>query len=270
MALGPTLTDPEFEMLRRLLYEAVGINLTPEKKALVSGRLSKRIGDLGLKSFGDYFRRIAGKQDPDERQWAFNALTTNETSFFREPQHFAYLSETLIPAHPAGAPFRVWSAASSTGEEPYSIAMVLAERLGKAPWEVVASDLSTKVLDLARRGLYPLERAEKIPKPYLRNFCLKGTGPQEGGFLIDRWLRERVRYLQVNLVGPLPDLGHFDLIFLRNVLIYFDPPTKKRVVESLLRALKPGGHFFSGHSESLTGLVPGLVSVKPAIYRKPA
>jgi chemotaxis protein methyltransferase CheR len=270
MAVAPTLTDSEFETLRKLLYEAVGINLTPEKKALVTGRLSKRIVDLGLSSFGDYFRRIAGNQDPHERQWAFNALTTNETSFFREPQHFAYLTESILPMHPRGEMFRVWSAASSTGEEPYSIAMTLAERLEKAPWEILASDISTKVLDQARRGLYPMQRAEQIPKPYLRNYCLKGTGPQEGSFMIDPWPKERVRFLQVNLVAPLPDLGTFDLIFLRNVLIYFDPPTKRRVVESLLRALKPGGHFFSGHSESLTGMVAGLVPIKPAIYRKPA
>jgi chemotaxis protein methyltransferase CheR len=265
----PTLTDPEFEMLRKLLYEAVGINLTPEKKALVTGRLSKRVVDLGLGSFGEYFRRIGGP-DPDERQWAFNALSTNETSFFREPQHFAYLTEVILPAHPRGEAFRVWSAASSTGEEAYSIAMVLAERLGKSAWEIVASDISTKVLDQARRGLYALDRAGNIPKPYLRNFCLKGAGSQEGNFLIDRWLRERVRFQQVNLVGPVPALGTFDLIFLRNVLIYFDPPTKRKVVDNLLPHLKPGGHFFSGHSESLTGMVNGLETIKPAVYRKPA
>ncbi len=269
MPIGPTLSDAEFETLRKLLYEAVGINLTPEKKALVMGRLSKRLLDLGLSSFAEYFRRIASGKDPDERQWAFNALTTNETSFFREPQHFAFLTQNILPAHPRGESFRVWSAASSTGEEPYSIAMVLAERLRKAPWEIVASDISTKVLDQARRALYPMQRAEQIPKPYLRDFCLKGTGPHEGSFSIDRWPRERVRFLQVNLVAPLPDLGQFDLIFLRNVLIYFDPPTKRKVVENLLRALKPGGHFFSGHSESLTGMVSGLLPLKPAVYRKP-
>lgn len=268
MPSAPVLTDPEFQILRKLLYEAVGINLTPEKKALVAGRLGKRIADLGLASFGDYFRRISGGQHPDERQWAFNALTTNETSFFREPQHFAHLTEAILPTHPRGEPFRVWSAASSTGEEPYSIAMVLAERLGDAPWEIIASDISTKVLDQAKRGLYPMARSQQIPKPYLRRFCLKGTGPQDGSLLIDRWPRERVRFLQVNLVGPLPNLGQFDLIFLRNVLIYFDPPTKKRVVSGLLPHLKPGGWFFSGHSESLTGLIEGLTPVRPAIYRK--
>lgn len=265
-----TLTDKEFDFLKKLLYQAVGINLTAEKKALVMGRLAKRIKDLGLASYGDYFRLIGEGHDPAERQWAFNALTTNETFFFRETPHFAYLTEKILSAHPRGEPFRVWSAASSTGEEAYSIAMVLAERLGKGQWEIVASDLSTKVLDQARRGVYPMARAEKIPGPYLRNFCLKGVGPQEGSFLIEPWLRQRVRFLQVNLIEQIPEVGIFDLIFLRNVLIYFDPPTKRRVVANLLPHLKPGGHFFSGHSESLTGMVEGLSPVQPAVYRKPS
>lgn len=262
------LTDNEFETLRKMLYQAVGINLTPEKKALVTGRLSRRIGDLGLGSYGEYFHRV--DRDAEERQWAFNALTTNETSFFREPKHFAYLAETILPGLRRGQGVRVWSAASSTGEEAYSIAMVLAEHLGRSAWEIVASDISTKVLDQARRGHYPLDRAATIPQPYLHAYCLKGTGGQEGTFLIDAWLRQRVKFLQANLVGTLPSVGEFDVIFLRNVLIYFDPPTKRRVVHNLLPFLKPGGHFFSGHSESLTGMVDGLEAIRPAIYRKPA
>jgi chemotaxis protein methyltransferase CheR len=262
------LHDQEFATLKKLLYEAAGINLTPEKKALVMGRLGRRIEGLGLASYGAYFQRIAGNLDPTERQWALDALTTNETFFFREPPHFAYLSEVILPAVPPSEPFRVWSAASSSGEEAYSIAMLLAERLGQRPWEIIGTDLSTKVLEKARRGLYPMERAEKIPKPYLQAYCLKGTGPQEGYFLIDPALRKRVQFQQANLMGPLPKLGQFDVIFLRNVLIYFDLPTKQRVVGNLLPYMKPGGHFFSGHSESLTGLVEGLQPIQPAIYRR--
>jgi chemotaxis protein methyltransferase CheR len=264
------LSDPEFEFLRKLLYEAAGINLTSEKKALVIGRLTRRIESLGLTSYGDYFRRISGHIDPEERQWAIDALTTNETFFFREPAHFAFLSENILPVVQPGETFRVWSAASSSGEEAYSIAMLLAERLGQRPWEIIGSDLSTKVLDKARRGQYPLERAEKIPQPYLRAYCLKGTGAQEGTFLIDAALRKRVRFQQANLMGPLPKVGLFDVIFLRNVLIYFDLPTKRRVIENLLPFMKPDGYFFSGHSESLTGMVSGLAQVKPAIYRRSA
>ncbi len=263
------LTDQEFDFLRKLLYDVSGISLSTEKKPLVIGRLTRRIESLGLTSYGEYFRLIASKADPDERQWAMDALTTNETYFFREPQHFAFLSETILPRVAAGETFRVWSAASSSGEEAYSIAMLLAERLGKRPWEIVGSDLSTKVLAKARRGQYPIERAEKIPPSYLRSFCLKGTGDQEGTFMIEAWLRQRVRFEQANLMEALPKLGLFDVIFLRNVLIYFDPPTKRKVVNSLLPFMKPNGYFFSGHSESLTGLVEGLTQIKPAIYRKP-
>jgi chemotaxis protein methyltransferase CheR len=266
------LTDQEFDYLRRQLYEASGINLNPEKKPLVVGRLSRRIESLGLATYGEYFHRIfgtrTGPDNLDERQWALDALTTNETYFFREPQHFAFLSETILPKVTPGETFRVWSAASSSGEEAYSIAMVLAERLGKRPWEIVGSDLSTKVLEKARRGLYPMERAEKIPQAYLRSFCLKGTGEQEGTFMIEGWLRARARFEQANLMGPLPKMGLFDVIFLRNVLIYFDAPTKRRVVNNLLPFMKPDGYFFSGHSESLTGIIDGLAQIKPAIYRR--
>jgi chemotaxis protein methyltransferase CheR len=263
-----TLTDQEFDFLRKLLYEAAGINLTAEKKALVIGRLTRRIEALGLSSYGEYFRRIAGNLDLEERQWALDALTTNETFFFREPQHFTFLSETIVPTVQPGETFRVWSAASSSGEEAYSIAMLLAERLGQRPWEIIGSDLSTKVLEKARRGQYPMERAEKIPKAYLNAYCLKGTGAQEGTFIIDPTLRKHVKFQQANLMGPLPKVGLFDVIFLRNVLIYFDLATKRRVIDNLLPFMKPDGYFFSGHSESLTGMVTGLVQIKPAIYRK--
>jgi chemotaxis protein methyltransferase CheR len=264
------LHETEFQGLKKLLHEAAGINLTPEKKAMVMGRLGRRIASLGLPSYGAYIQRIAGHTDPAERQWALDALTTNETYFFREPPHFAFLSETILPRAVRGQPFRVWSAASSSGEEAYSIAMVLAERLGRSPWEVVGTDLSTKVLDKARSGLYPMARAEKIPAPYLRAYCLKGVGSQDGQFLIHSDLRQRVRFLQANLMGALPQLGQFDVIFLRNVLIYFDLAGKQRVVRQLVPCLKPGGYLFSGHSESLTGIAEGLEGVRPAIYRRPA
>lgn len=263
-----TLTDQEFDFLRRFIYEAAGINLTPEKKPLVVGRLARRIESLGLSSYGEYFRRIAGLIELEERQWAIDALTTNETFFFREPQHFAFLSEKILPNVTPAETFRVWSAASSSGEEAYSIAMLLSERLGPRPWEIIGSDLSTKVLDKARRGQYPMERAEKIPQPYLRAYCLKGTGEQDGTFLIDNALRKRVHFQHANLMGPLPNVGLFDVIFLRNVLIYFDQPTKRRVVENLLPFMKSNGYFFSGHSESITGLVAGLAQVQPAIYKR--
>ncbi|GAB0077998.1 hypothetical protein TOC8171_34010 [Pseudomonas syringae] len=168
-----------------------------------------------------------------------------------------------------GKVFRVWSAASSSGEEPYSLAMTLAEQLGTTPWEVIGSDISTRVLTKARSGHYPMERTETLPHTLLVKYCLKGTGRQEGTFLIDKSLRNRVSFIQVNLNETLPDLGEFDVIFLRNVMIYFDQETKSKVVARLLPRLKPGGYFIISHSESLNGVNDTLKLVAPSIYRKP-
>jgi len=163
----------------------------------------------------------------------------------------------------------LWSAASSSGEEPYSLAMTLAEGLGTTPWEVIGSDISSQVLAKARSGHYPMERASNLPHPLLVKYCLKGTGSQQGTFLIDRALRNRVHFIQVNLNDTLPDLGEFDVIFLRNVMIYFDQPTKSKVVARLIPRLKPGGYFIVSHSESLNGVSDALKLVSPSIYRKP-
>ncbi len=262
-----SLSDTELNGFSRLMFDAAGITLAPSKKALVEGRLSKRLHALGLASFTAYLQHL--RTDATERQQAIDLLTTNETYFFREPRHFAYLSENIVPTVDASRPFRVWSAACSSGEEPYSIAMVLAERMGQRPWEIVASDISTRILEQARRAIYPMERAEKIPQAYLKSFCLKGTGAQTGSFTLQPALRERVRFAVVNLNAALPDNGVFDLIVLRNVMIYFDADTKRAVCRRLLDVLRPGGHLFIGHSESLNGLDLPVQAVQPAVYRKP-
>jgi chemotaxis protein methyltransferase CheR len=259
------ITDAELLGFGKLMA-AAGIMLPSSKKALVSGRLGKRLQALGLGSFTAYLAHL--QHDAQERQRAVDLLTTNETYFFREPRHFAFLAERILPAHDAARSFRVWSAASSSGEEAYSIAMVLAEHLGKRPWEIVGSDISTRVLATARAGIYPIERAEKIPQPYLKAYCLKGVGAQQGQFAIQPELRERVSFREVNLNQTLPDLGQFDLILLRNVMIYFDMPTKRQVCMRLVQALRPGGHLFIGHSESLNGLDIPLRMLQPAVYRK--
>lgn len=146
--------------------------------------------------------------------------------------------------------------------------MQLADLLGDAPWEVVASDLSTQVLEKARRGLYSMQRAQEIPRPYLTRFCLKGIGSQDGNFMVARELRSRVRFMQLNLNAPFPELGEFDVIFLRNVMIYFDNDTKREVVHRMLPLLKPGGHLLIGHSESLNGVTDAYRLVMPSVYRK--
>jgi len=261
------ISDREFDDVRKWLREASGIHLSDQKKQLVVGRLNKRLAACGCRSYGDYLRLVRSGTDAPERQRAIDLLTTNETSFFREPKHFEHLRAKLR-AHPRGRRFRVWSAASSSGEEAYTTAMVLADELGDAPWEILATDLSTRVLEHARAGLYPMERSAQIPRELLRRYCLKGTGPYEGQFLIDRRLRERVSFAQVNLLQPLPEVGTFDVIFLRNVLIYFEIDTKREVVTRLVRQLAQDGMFFIGHSETLNGVYEDLLTLAPTVFKR--
>ncbi len=263
------LKDSEFHHFQAWLYRASGINLSDAKKALVAGRLAKRLAHYGLNSYGDYFRLITGGQATAELQTAVDLLTTNETYFFREPKHFEFLRDVVLSEVVPGETFRVWSAASSSGEEPYSLAMTIADKLKTTPWEIIASDISMQMLTVARAGHYPITRAKHIPHDMLSRYCLKGIGAQEGTFLIDRPLRNRINFLQVNLNENLPTIGEFNIIFLRNVMIYFDQDTKKKVVSRLLPKLKPGGYLVVSHSESLNGITDALTVVRPSIYRKP-
>jgi chemotaxis protein methyltransferase CheR len=262
----PVLSDKEFKGFRQMIFELAGIHMSDAKKPLIGGRLAKRLGQRGLDSYGDYLSLI--QKDQAERQMALDLLTTNETYFFREPKHFDFLANTVAPNLRGQSSVRIWSGASSTGEEPYTIAMVLAEALGHLRFEILASDISSRVLNTAKQALYPLEEVDNIPKPLRAKHCLKGVGSQEGWFLIDQPLRERVRFESINLNARLPDIGPFDVIFLRNVMIYFSMDTKREVVARMLPLLKPGGHFIISHSESLHGVTDQLQMVKPSIYRK--
>jgi len=264
-----TITDTEFGHFQRFIFEAAGITLSSAKKALVSGRLSKRLQARRLSTFSDYFELLKSGDDAEEVQTAVDLLTTNETYFFREAKHFELLHGVAKSTATSGQPFRIWSAASSTGEEAYSMAMVLADALPGQPWEVVGSDISTRVLQRARNGHYPLERTRHIPPAYLKRFCLKGIDDQSGTLLVDRSIRQRVAFTQVNLNEGLPNMGLFDMIFLRNVMIYFNGDTKRQVVGRVVATLKRGGHFCIGHSETLNDISDTLVQVAPSIYRKP-
>lgn len=266
----PSISDREFELFRDLIYKIAGISMGAAKKPLVSSRLGKRIKYHQMGSFGDYHALITSPHGAQELQTAVDLLTTNETHFFREPKHFDFLRHHVLPERRAGRPFRIWSAACSSGEEPYSIAMLLEEVLGTTQaWEIHASDLSTRVLDQARKGHYSMERAAEIPQHLLTKHCLKGVGRQEGTLLIDRKLRDRVAFMQHNLTDHPPKLGEFDVIFLRNVMIYFDMETKKQVVSRLLPLLRSGGYFLVSHSETLNGVTEELRVVKPSVYKKP-
>jgi len=263
------MSEAEFTQFQRFIHDTAGISLGGAKRAMVAARLASRLQACSSRTYGEYLALLKSGQAPPELQTAVDLLTTNETYFFREPKHFEFL-RTILLEGPARRPqVRVWSAAGSTGEEAYSIAMLLEDCLPGAPWEVVASDISSRVLQRARTGHYSMARTNHMPPGYLRRFCLSGRGPQAGTLLVQRALRERVRFLQINLNRPLPAVGQFDVVFLRNVLIYFDTSTKQQVVRRVLDTLKPGGWLFIGHTETLTGVCDTLERVSPAIFRKP-
>lgn len=249
------LHDKTFHAIAGLMHSAVGLSFAPHKKALVASRLAPRMQRLGLPGFEDYFRLIAGDDDQGEFQVAVDLLTTNETYFFREAAHFDLLAEQVRQERPAS--LRVWSAASSFGDEAYSLAMVLADlqkqgRLGE-DWSILGTDISDRVLRSAVEAVYPDERLRHVSPERLKHYCLRGDGASEGLSQIQPRLREHVRFGQLNLCLPIEDLGPFDAVFLRNVLIYFDAPTKTAVVDRVLSQLRPGGLFFVGMAE---GRVP--------------
>lgn len=264
------ITDQEFKQFQNFIFEASGITLPDVKKTLVKGRLSKRLQHHQLKSFSDYYRMITGVNGAAEAQIAIDLLTTNETYFFREMKHFDWLKEQAQNFKTSREQmFRVWSAASSTGEEAYSISMVLMDCLEFRQWEVLGSDISSRVLQRAKQGHYPDERTEHIPDTYLKRFCLKGTAEYGGTLLIKKEVQDRVKFLQINLNEKLPSVGQFDVVFLRNVMIYFSNDTKQKVVQRIASVIKPGGYLFIGHSESLHNITDIVKPVAPAIYIKP-
>jgi chemotaxis protein methyltransferase CheR len=266
-----TLSRKAFESVTQLFHDVSGIRLGDNKHALVSGRLQRLAQEAGESDLDAYVARLTGGTAPAaEMTRVIDRLTTNETYFFREPQHFNDLAERLREhaSQSAGgkSEFTVWSAASSSGEEAFSVAMLMADLLGNTPWQVVGTDLSTSVVEAARRGLYPMERARMVPADYLKRFCLKGQGEHEGQLLVSKALRERVRFLTANLMQTLPQLPQFDVIFLRNVLIYFDNDAKAQIVRRVLTQLKPQGVLYTGHAESLSTLNLPVKALATAIH----
>jgi chemotaxis protein methyltransferase CheR len=271
----PELPDRLFREYQQLIYREAGIFLGPAKKALLMGRLSRRLRELGELSLGTYLRRV--EEEPAERVRLLEAICTHETHFFREPRHFTFLEREVLSrwraqgATDAGTRnVRVWSAACSTGEEPFTLAMVLRHHLPpEQGWniDILATDLSTRVLDKARRMLWPVDRAQEIPTHYLKQFMLRGTGSQEGWMKAGPELRPLVRFQRLNLNEErYAHLGRFDLIFCRNVLIYFDAASKQRVLDRLLGHLDPRGILFVGHAESLTGMAHRVRTLVPTVY----
>jgi chemotaxis protein methyltransferase CheR len=260
------LSRKAFQAVTQLFEGVSGIRLAEHKHALVTGRLQRLAQEAGESDLDAYVDRLVrGGAPAEEMTRVIDRLTTNETYFFREPQHFNDLAARLTAQRPSGE-FRVWSAASSSGEEAYSVAMLLADQLGDAPWKVIGTDLSTAMVDAARRAVFPMERARMVPADYLRRFCLKGEGAHAGELLISRSLRERVHFKQANLMHPLTELPQFDLILLRNVLIYFDNEAKAQIVRRVLGQLKPDGLLYTGHAESLSPLNLPVRALATAIH----
>ncbi|MCK9530575.1 MAG: protein-glutamate O-methyltransferase CheR [Gammaproteobacteria bacterium] len=261
-----SITDKEFALFRDLIFEIAGIHLSDAKKALVSGRLGRRRRHHGFATFRQYHDLVTRQDQALERQIMVDHLTTNETYFFREPKHFDFLRDVLMPRFSNVPELRIWSAACSSGEEPYSIGMVLAD--GRTDnWRLLGTDISARVLEAARKGIYPLEDTARIPPQFLQRFCLKGIRSQAGSFMVDRAIRERIEFRPLNLNGEWPALGRFHAIFLRNVMIYFNPTTKARLVQRLIAHLEPGGFLITGHSESLNGIRTSLRMVTPSVYQ---
>ena len=271
------LSENEFSLFQALIYRDAGIHLAPSKKALLTGRLSRRLRELRLTSFGAYYRRLNenSAEGAEERSRMLECILTHETRFFREQRQFEFLEQQVLPRWRAERgekerSIRAWSAGCSTGEEPYSIAMTLLHELpSPSGWtiEVLATDLSGRVLDKARKAVWPLEKARDIPQQFLKAFMLCGSATQEGRMKAGPEIRSLVRFERLNLNRvPLPVDGPFDLIFCRNVLIYFDQTSRRRAIEQLLRHLAPAGYLFLGHAESLTGLTTAVRSVAPTVY----
>jgi len=265
------LSTKEFRLFQSLVHREAGISLSDQKRALLVGRLAPRMRALDIASFGAYFDRVSA--DREELVRMIDSVCTNETHFFREPKQFAFLEHEVLPRWRAAVErgerrreVRVWSAGCSTGEEPYSIAMTLAANLPDWKIEIFASDLSTKVLAKASDGIWPVERVNDIPLHYRKAFMLRGSGPQEGKMAARPELSSLIRFARVNLNHEsYPIAGKFDLVFCRNVLIYFDAPSKRRVIDRLLDRLEPRGLFFLGHSESLNAL-DRVRAVGPTVY----
>ena len=261
------ISQASFNQIREYIHRTAGITIGPEKSSMVTSRLWRRLELTGCASYENYLAFISSNEGVEERCLMLDLLTTNETYFFREPAHFRRLAHEILP-QVRPRPVRVWCAAASTGEEPYSLAMVLADHLGINGWELLATDISRKVLAQAERGLYRMERLEQMPQQYLKQYCLRGVDEYQGQLAIHPELRKKVTFAQHNLLHPLVGHEKFDVIFLRNVLIYFDQPTKQLVLERVIQNLRPDGWLILGHCESLMGLQVPLTQEVPSVYRK--
>lgn len=268
------LSDSELDQIVRLVYERSGITLHRGKRALVVARLHKVLKAGGFQSFAEYVHHVEDDRTGHELSVLLDAITTNHTSFFREDEHFAYLAARVIPPlAAAGRPLRVWCAACSTGQEPVTLAITLMEALPKAQHDsirLLASDISTRALKTAAAGVYPQRIACGVPLPILKGYFERGLGFDQGKIRVQADVRRAIEYRRLNLI-EIDDLHEtFDVVFCRNVMIYFDKAVQQRVVSMIERHLAPGGFLFIAHSESLNGLSHQLKWLSPAVYQRRA
>lgn len=265
------LTKSEFTLVANFARSTFGLELASGKEQLVAARIGKLMRRLGYTTFREYYRYVQADTSGCALITLIDALTTNHTSFFREQAHFDFLVEHVFPKWPSGGAKRIWSAASSTGEEPYTIALVAREYFGaenRTLPQILATDISTRVLDAARRGIYQADRFPRDLAPWLKKYLLRGEGRWQGCYRMRPEILDMVRFRRINLIEPLPELGQFPVIFCRNVMIYFSRETQQQVIDHLAACLEPAGYLFVGHAESLTGIRHDLEQVQPAVYRK--
>lgn len=266
-------TDRDFRCLQRLVLRHTGITLSPAKRDMLYSRLARRLRALGLRRFKEYCALLQEDGDSEELRHFTNAVTTNLTAFFREPHHFDYLRDEFLPAmierRADQRRLRIWSAGCSTGEEPYSIAITLAETMPR-DWDVriLATDLDSNVLDRARQGIYSEERTAEVPERLKRKWFLRGRAAHQGKVRVRRELRDMIRFRQLNLMHEWPMRGPFDAIFCRNVIIYFDKPTQSRLMDRFADILADDGRLFLGHSETLYRVTDRFQLLGRTIYRK--
>lgn len=274
--MSSELRDIDYERISRLVYEQCGINLHEGKRELVKARLGKRLREGNFKSFGDYYNHVTTDEGTDELISMIDSLSTNLTYFFREESHFEKLRQ-IIPTmfnRPACAgeseKLRIWSAGCSTGEEPYSLAMTVCECTNASSRDVkiVATDISTRVLQMAVKGVFHQDKLKNVSSVILKKYFQVGCGRWEGHYRIKKNISNMVQFSRFNLMDTPPSSYRFDIIFCRNVMIYFDKATQAALVNRFHQCLNKGGHLFIGHSESLTGLSHEFKYIQPSVYRK--
>ncbi|MBL4705334.1 MAG: protein-glutamate O-methyltransferase CheR [Flavobacteriales bacterium] len=270
------MLDSDFRKLSNLIFNDYGIKMPMSKKVMLESRLRKRLKANNMTTFNEYCKFVFSDEGiRNELVHMIDVVSTNKTDFFREPLHFEYMSEFLLPRHlnkPRREPLRIWSSAASTGEEAYTIAITIEEFLQKEKlfdYSIHCTDISTRVIEKAVDGIYDLERVGRIPMEIKKKYFLKNKDPEKPMVRVVPALRRKLTFNRLNLIDDVYKVPHdFDLIFCRNVLIYFDKPTQERVINKLCMKLKPGGIFLLGHSESVSGINVPLRAIKPTIYER--